>query len=81
MESGDGFMLRAIKTLMDALSPILELGYKSPEEVKELVERETERIWARLEEIDQLALDHKDFVRRTCNLIVELKPEALKGEK
>lgn len=43
--------------------------------------RERERIWARLDEIDQISLDDKDFVRRVCNLIVELKPKALKGRK
>ena len=42
--------------------------------------RERERLWSRLDEIDQLALDHKDFARRVCDLIVEIKPEALKGE-
>lgn len=63
-------------------------GYKSPKEVEDIKVRameagmlnERERIWSRLDGIDEISLDHKDFTKRVCNLIVELKSEALKGK-
>ena len=50
------------------------------QKIAEAVKKERERIWFRLNEIDEIALDHKDFTRRVCNLIVEIKPEFLKGD-
>ncbi len=54
-------------------------GYVKKDRIEEAKKQERERIWSQLELIDNVSLDDRDFVRRVCNLIVELKPKALKS--
>ena len=65
-----------IPSILEALEQESKRAYELGKQ--EGAREERERIWSHLQMIDDISLDHKDFARQVCNLIVKLKPEALK---